>query len=62
VATIKATLEAEVSDEVMKKFIEVLEKTEKPLKEIQVQVEDVRGRMVVRVVPAGEEGAEGKGA
>ncbi len=54
-ATIKVALEAEVSDEVMKKFIEVLEKAEKPLKEIHIEIEDVRGRMLVRLVPAGEE-------
>ncbi len=52
---IKANIEAQVSDEVMKKFIEVLEKAEKPIKEIQVEISNVSGRVTVKIVPAEEQ-------
>jgi hypothetical protein len=49
-ANIKLTLEADISDEVMKKFIEILEKAEKPPEEIQVELSDLKGRMTIRLV------------
>ena len=51
-ANIKLTLEADVSDEVMKKFLDILEKAEKPPEEIQVELSDVKGRMTIRLVEA----------
>ncbi len=52
---IKANIEAQVSDDVMKKLVEVLEKAEKPIKEIQVEISNVSGRATVKVIPAEEQ-------
>ncbi len=49
-ANIKLNLEANVSEEVMAKFISILEKAEKPPEEIQVELSDVSGRMTIRLV------------
>ncbi len=48
-ATIKLNLEANVSEEVVAKFIEILEKTEKPPEIIQVEISDVSGKMTIRL-------------
>jgi hypothetical protein len=52
VANIKLSFEADISDEVTKKFIEILEKAEKPPEIIQIELSDVSGKMTVRLVEA----------
>lgn len=54
-ANIKLTLEAEISDEVTKKFIDILEKAEKPPEVIQVELSDVSGKMTVRLIESKKE-------
>ena len=54
-AVIKMNFEAEISDEVMKGLLEALSKTEKPLREIQVEVSNVNGRISVKMVPLEEQ-------
>ena len=49
-ANIKLNLEANVSEEVVAKFIEILEKAEKPPEEIQVELSDISGKMTIRLV------------
>ena len=49
-ATIKMNLEANLSEEVVTKFIEVLEKAEKPPEEIQLELSDISGKMTIRLV------------
>jgi len=55
VANIKFTFEADISDEVTKKFIEILERAEKPPEEIQVELSDVKGKMTIRLAEAKKE-------
>ena len=54
-AVIKLNFESEISDEVMKGLLEALSKAEKPLKEIQVEISNVNGRISVKMVPLEEE-------
>jgi hypothetical protein len=54
-ANIKLNLEANVSEEVVSKFIEVLEKAEKPPEEIQVELSDVSGKMTIRLVQSSKQ-------
>ena len=54
-ATIKLNFEAEITDEVMKGLLEAIGKTEKPLREIQVEISNVNGRISVKMVPLEEE-------
>ena len=54
-ATIKLNFEAEITDEVMKSLLEAIGKTEKPLREIQVEISNVNGRISVKMVPFEEE-------
>ena len=54
-AVIKLNFESEISDEVMKGLLEALGKAEKPLKEIQVEISNVNGRISVKMVPLEEE-------
>ena len=54
-ATIKLNFEAEITDEVMKGLLEAIGKTEKPLREIQVEISNVNGRISVKMVPFEEE-------
>ena len=53
-ANIKFDLEANVSEEVVAKLIEILEKAEKPPEEIQVELSDVSGKMTIRLAQAGK--------
>ncbi len=53
-AVIKMNFEAEIADEVMKGLLEALGKAEKPLREIQVEVSNVNGRISVKMVPLEE--------
>ncbi len=54
-ATIKLNFEADISDEVMKGLLEAIGRTEKPLREIQVEISNVNGRISVKMVPFEEE-------
>ncbi len=54
-AAIKANLEAQLSDEVIKKLIEVIEETGRPIKELQVEISNVSGRVTAKLVPAEEQ-------
>ncbi|BEP18561.1 hypothetical protein PYJP_19130 [Pyrofollis japonicus] len=54
-ATIKINMEADINDEVIAKFVEMLSKAEKPPERIDISLSNISGTITIRTVYKEEE-------